>query len=92
MPEKIPCVIHNRVSTSRLLAEEEGNAVDEPAVEEKSSIEAADEEAEDETEEVKEAEKDKPLVLSDWPSGGKVTTVTVHLGMSGHTEPLVCQS
>ena len=55
---KIPFVIHNRVSTSRLFAEEEGTAVEEPAVEEESSIEAAAEEAEDKTKEVGEAEKD----------------------------------
>ena len=79
--------------------------VEEAAVEEKSSIEAAAEEAEDKTEEVKEAEEDKPLVLcdippashsmvitNDGPSGGKVTTMTVHLGMPGHPEPLVFQS
>ena len=111
---KIPFVIPNRVSTSRLFAEEEGTAVEEivaetnveePAVEEKSSIEAAAEEAEDKTEEVEEAEKDEPLVLcdvppashsmvitNDGPSGGKVTTMTVHLGMPGHPEPLVFQS
>ena len=110
---KIPFVIHNRVSTSRLFAEEEGTAVEEivaetdveePAVEDKSSIEAAAKEAEDKTEEVKEAEEDKPLVLcdvppashsmvitSDGPSGGKLTTMIVHLGMSGHPA-LVCQS
>ena len=104
---KIPFVIHNRVSTSRLFAEEEGTAVEEivaetdveePAVEDKSSIEAAAKEAEDKTEEVKEAEEDKPLVLcdvppashsmvitNDGPSGGNVTTMTVQLGMSGHT-------
>jgi hypothetical protein len=90
---KIPFVIHNRVSTSRLFAEEEGAAVEEivpetdveePVVEEKSFIETAAEEAEDKTEEVTEAEEDKPLVLcyvqpeshsmiitNDGPSGGR---------------------
>lgn len=108
IPSKISFGIHNRITSNLFAQDSSAEAVAEVSVEEEATNgeeTPLDKAADDLAKEIEEEETEEPLVLcdvppashfievtNDGPSGAPVTTLTVHLGMPGHPEPLVFQT